>query len=153
LSQNDLDWLAARLSIAVYDTNRTTPEMSVRELKEALRDIPDIETLTIGYAPNGNQILHVADRSIEVSPAASNEEIRLALQNPFIRTENTKIMTIADQLKAARAQLAEARQGASNAVAESADASRVVLQEAQKVLKEAADLRAEVAELTNGGPA
>lgn len=60
--------------------------------------------------------------------------------------------TIGEQLKAARAQLAEARQGASNAVAESASASNAVLQEAKKVLKEANDLRAEVAELTNGGP-
>lgn len=60
--------------------------------------------------------------------------------------------TIGEQLKAARAQLAAARQSASSAVAESADASRAVLQEASKVLKEANDLRAEVAELTNGGP-
>jgi hypothetical protein len=153
LSQNDLDWLAARLSIAVYDVNRISPEMSVLELKAALSDIPGADSMTIGYAPNGNQLITVDGKTVEVGPMASNDEIRLALQNPFIRTENTKIMTIADQLKAARAQLAEARQGASNAVAESADASRVVLQEAQKVLKEAADLRAEVAELTNGGPA
>lgn len=60
--------------------------------------------------------------------------------------------TIAEQLKAARAQVAEARQAAASAVAESADAYRVVLQEVDKTRKEAADLRAEVAELTNGGP-
>jgi chromosome condensin MukBEF complex kleisin-like MukF subunit len=43
---NDLEWLAARLSIAVYDTNRLTPEMSVLELKDALHDIPGVEDLT-----------------------------------------------------------------------------------------------------------
>jgi hypothetical protein len=60
--------------------------------------------------------------------------------------------TIAEQLKAARAQLTEARDGAANAIAVSQDASKVVLGEVNKVLKEAEDLRAEVAELTNGGP-
>jgi hypothetical protein len=40
-----------------------------------------------------------------------------------------------------------------NAIAQSDDASKVVLGEVNKVLKEAEDLRAEVAELTNGGPA
>jgi hypothetical protein len=60
--------------------------------------------------------------------------------------------TIADQLKAARAQLAEARQAASDVVAESTDAARLVMQEVEKAKKEAADLRAEVAAPTNGGP-
>lgn len=62
-----------------------------------------------------------------------------------------RMTTIAEQLKAARAQLQDARQGAADAVTKSADASQVVLGEVNKVLKEAADLRAEVAELTNGG--
>jgi hypothetical protein len=61
-------------------------------------------------------------------------------------------MTISDQLKAARAQIAEARQSAANAVAETADASDLVKQEVGKLLKEAAALRAELAGLTNGGP-
>ncbi len=91
LSQSDLDWFAARLSIAVYDTNRETPEMSVYELKEALKDITGIDTLTIQSASNGNQVLTIGDRTLEVSPAASHDEIRLALQNPVIRTENTKL--------------------------------------------------------------
>lgn len=61
-------------------------------------------------------------------------------------------MTIADELKAARAQVAEARQAAANAVAESVSASNLAKQEAAKALKEAQDLRAELAGLTNGGP-
>jgi hypothetical protein len=61
-------------------------------------------------------------------------------------------MTISDQLKAARAQIAEVRQSAANAVAETADASDLVKQEVGKLLREAAALRAELAGLTNGGP-
>jgi hypothetical protein len=90
LNQNDLDWFAARLSIAVYDVNRISPEMSVLELKAALRDIVGSDQLTISYAPNGNQLIEIDGRTIEVGPMASNDEIRVALQNPFIRTENTK---------------------------------------------------------------
>lgn len=79
-------------------------------------------------------------------------EDRLNLAVYDINHGYTDMATIAEQLKAARAQLAEARQGASSAVAESASASSAVLVEVNKVLKEASDLRAEVAELTNGGP-
>ncbi len=74
------------------------------------------------------------------------------LQNPYL-TEKPHMTTIGEQLKAARDEIAEARKGASDAVADTADATRVVLGEVAKLKKEADDLRAEVAELTNGGPA
>ena len=90
LSTNDLDWFAARLSLAVYDTNRESPEMSIYELRQALRDIPGIETLTVEHRLFCT-LLHIDGRTLQVSPGASNEEIRLALQNPFVRTENTKM--------------------------------------------------------------
>lgn len=85
---------------------------------------------------------------------ATNEDIERALvcgklENPF---EKPKMTTIGELLKSARADIASARRGAAHAVAESADATKVVLQEVDKLRKEAADLRAEVAELTNGGP-
>lgn len=60
--------------------------------------------------------------------------------------------TIAEELKAARAKLAEARQSASSAVAESAHVSGLALEEVAKVVKETEDMRAELAGL-NGGPA
>ena len=88
--------------------------------------------------------------------AAAMEQIRGATEPPPLpeqSAEKPKMPTIAEQLKAARAKLAEARDGAVNAIAQSHDASKVVLGEVNKVLKEAEDLRAEVAELTNGGPA
>jgi hypothetical protein len=87
LSQDDLDWLAARLSIAVYDVDRTTPEMAIWELKQAF---PGLQT--ISTTPSGNQIFHFPDRDLEVGPMASNAEIATALQNPFVRTENTRII-------------------------------------------------------------
>jgi hypothetical protein len=147
----DLYWLNRRLDIATEEVRRLDPEMAMWELKQAF---PGLQT--VSHAENGNQVFNFADRSIEVGPMASNDEIAVALQNPFIKTENTRLEimpTIAEQLKAARAKLAEARDGAVNAIAQSDDASKVVLGEVNKVLKEAEDLRAEVAELTNGGPA
>jgi hypothetical protein len=93
LSQDDLDWLAARLSIAVYDVDRTTPEMAIWELKQAF---PGLQT--ISTTPSGNQIFHFPDKSIEVGPMASNAEIAVALENPFIKTENTRI-TMASPLQ------------------------------------------------------
>lgn len=68
--------------------------MGVQDLKESLSDIPGVTNLTVTYAPNGNQILHVGDKQIEVSPMASNEEIRAALQHPTIPTRNTKITMV-----------------------------------------------------------
>jgi len=50
-----------------------------------------ITGLTITYAPNGNQILHVGDKQIEVGPMASNDEIKAAIQNPTVPTANTKV--------------------------------------------------------------
>jgi hypothetical protein len=72
--------------------------MSAYELQAALKDITGSEQLTISYAQNGNQLIHIGDRTVEVGPMASNDEIRLALQNPFIRTENTKV-TMASPLQ------------------------------------------------------
>lgn len=60
--------------------------------------------------------------------------------------------TIAEQLKAAKADIAAVRQDAAAAVAETNDATSLVRQEIAKARKDAADLRAEVAGLTNGGP-
>jgi len=144
-------WLSKRLEIATEEVRRLTPEMSVRELREALKGIEGAEHLTMSYGPGGQQLIHIADKTVAVGPMASNEEIRLALENPFIKTENTK-MSIADDLKAARARLQQARQNASSAVAESANVAKLVMEEIAKVEKETEDMRAEIAGL-NGGPA
>jgi hypothetical protein len=79
MNKSDLDWFAARLSIAVFDVNRTTPDMAFWEYQQAF---PGLKA--ISGADNGNQIFHFADRDLEVGPMASNDEIALALANPFI---------------------------------------------------------------------
>ena len=133
---------------------------AVTNLKSQLGDIPGIETLNVTFG-DGFQNITISGRTIQVGAEASIEEIRQALNiqkidaafKPTPESTQKPMGTIAEQLKAARAQLAEARQGAANAVSECEDASRVVMQEVEKARKEAADLRAEVAGLTNGGPA
>jgi len=162
LNANDLEWYAARISIAVYDTNRETPEMSAYELREALKGIPGSEDLTIGRADNGNQIIHIGDKTLEVSPMASNDEIILALQNPFIRTENTKMSItgathLADSIKAkiqaAKDRMAKSTSNTDAALAKlnsAADQADVV---SKSIEKEADDLVASLGQFTNGGPA
>lgn len=79
ISENDLRWFAARLSIAVEDTKRFGG-MSVHELKQALKDVPGVESLTMGYTFDGNALVTIAGRTVEVSPTVSNEEIALAFR-------------------------------------------------------------------------
>lgn len=160
-NQNDLEWLAARLSIATYDVNRTTPEMSFRELQTRF---PELTGLS--YAANGNQILHTADRTLEVGPMASDDEIGVALQNPFVRTENTKIMSITGlQQGAFQAKLAEMRQKVADSQANGltkidrvvtagiAELDAAAEGAAAKANKEIADALQEFGLTTNGGPA
>jgi len=144
------------LKVIIAHWEAFKPFMSAADLKAALSHIPGIESLTITpYGPM--QIVRIGDKSATVSQNASPGEIERALTAAPIRLvprEQAKSMTtIGEQLKAARASIAAARTAASEAVSESADATRVVLQEVDKAKKEAADLRAEVAILTNGGPA
>ena len=165
ISQNDLDWFAARLSLAVYDTRRETPEMSVFELKQALHDIPGIDTLTMGYAPNGNQLITLGDKQLEVGPMASNDEIRTALLNPFVRTENTTLSITGLQQGAFQAKLAEMRQKIANSqaaglakidaavTAGAAELDAAAEGAAAKANKEIADALQEFGLTTNGGPA
>jgi hypothetical protein len=145
-----LDKLEDELTRATIDENwrnRVGRQAGLR----ARFNAPD---LTIRYM-GPFQVINLEGREITLGAMATDgqiaEEIK-RIRPPPIPTEKPKMPTIAEQLKAARAKLTEARDGAANAIAVSQDASRVVLGEVTKVLKEAEDLRAEVAELTNGGP-
>jgi hypothetical protein len=160
----DLDWFAARLAIAVHETRRLTPEMSVYELKAAFRGIEGSEALTVSYAPNGNQLINIGDKTLEVGPMASNDEIRLALQNPFIRTENTKMSisgyepgAIRDKLNALKVKGKQRRDQAIAKLEEAGMKHEYVSEEIERVAgqieKEADAAIAEFAEFTNGGPA
>lgn len=136
---------ANRLEIVVELTNQENRMKLLEKIREALAD----RRATVGYGDRGEIFVNLPEQSVTVLPTDSLSDIKAKLQNPF---ERPKMSTIGEQLKAARAKLAEAREGAANAVMQSADVSRVVKAEVDKVLKEAAELQAEVAELTNGGP-
>ena len=166
MTPHDLDWFAARLSIAVYDVNRTTPEMSVLETGAALRGrgVEGAETLTMNYAPNGNQLFQIGDKVLEVGPMASLDEIATALQNPFIRTENTKMSISGYEPGAIRAKLdalkkdGKARRDAAIAKLDDAgkkheEVSAEIERVAGQIEKEADAAIAEFSEFTNGGPA
>jgi hypothetical protein len=90
ISENDLRWFAARLLIAIKDTRRYGG-MSVHELKQALRDVSGAESLTLGYAPNGDELVTIAGRTVTVRPGASNAEIALAFREPATSTPNVSV--------------------------------------------------------------
>lgn len=160
MTPNDLEWFAARLSIAVHETRRLTPEMSVLELKAALRDVEGSETLTMSYAPNGNQLFHIGDKTLEVGPMASNEEIRLAALNPFIKTENTKMSITGikpGDVKGILQGVRDRQAGSLARVGELAAKSEMVAQAMDGVtgagIKELDDTLAELGQFSNLGPA
>lgn len=68
--------------------------MSYQDLREAFPDIPDVDTLQARITRNGNQIITIGNRSIEVGAMASNAEIRRALLN----TGNTKMTVLPNRL-------------------------------------------------------
>ncbi len=159
LSQGDLDWFAARLSIAVHETRRLTPEMAIWELKQAF---PGLQTISLGS--NGNQIFHFEDRELEVGPMASNDEIAAALQNPWVRTENTKMSISGYEPGAIKATMAaikeRGKQRRAQAIAklEGAgqkhdDVSAEIERVAGQIEKEADAALQEFAEFSNGPPA
>ncbi len=160
----DLYWLNRRLDIAIEEVRRLTPDMAIWELRKAF---PGLQT--VSPAPNGNQIFNFEDKSIEVGPMASNDEIAVALENPFIRTENTK-MTVnpIDRLKEKLAKAA----GVGGRVAAKIEAKADALIEREGMLEAKTDqafapheaiadqaatqldeIEAAVNILSNGGPA
>jgi hypothetical protein len=89
-SENDLRWFAAQRWIAFEDT-KEFGGMSVHELKQALRDIPGAESLTLGYASSGNELVTIAGHTIEVNPGTSSAEIALAFRDPVMSTPNVTV--------------------------------------------------------------
>lgn len=107
---------------------------------------PDLTVRQEGYF----QIINLEGHEITIGSNATDEQIGAEIAR--LRNEKPKMPTIAEQLRAARAEIANARQGAVDAVAQTGEAVNLVKAEIKKLEKEAADFRAEVAELTNGGP-
>lgn len=90
ISENDLRWFAARLSIAIEETKRFGG-MSVHDMKQALAAVPGVESLTMAYTFDGNLLVTIAGRTVEVSPSASNAEIELAFREPAMSTPNVTV--------------------------------------------------------------
>jgi septal ring factor EnvC (AmiA/AmiB activator) len=139
------DALEDSLKLAVVDENwkhRVGRQTDLRIKFNA----PDLTVRQEGYF----QILNLEGHEITIGSNATDDQI--AAEIARIRNETPKMPTIAEQLRAARAEIANARQGAVDAVAQTGEAVNAVKAEIKKLEKEAADFRAEVAELTNGGP-
>jgi hypothetical protein len=133
--------------------------MAIWELKQAF---PGLQTISL--APNGNQIFHFEDRELEVGPMASNDEIAAALQNPWIKTENTRMSisgyepgAIRDKLNALKVKGKQRRDEAIAKLDEAGKKHEAVSEEIERVAgqieKEADAAIAEFAEFTNGAPA
>lgn len=137
--------------------------MSVQDLKEALRDIPGSQGLTVQYGAQGNQVIHIGHRTIEVGPMASGDEIRAKLTNPFNGTD-TKPMSISGyepgSIKAKLEALKNVgKQRRDAALAKLDDAGKKheavnaeIESIAGQIEKEASDALQEFAEFSNGGP-
>jgi hypothetical protein len=76
----DLDWFAARLAIAVHDTN-AEQQMSIQTFREALKHIPGGSNMTMRYGLGGRtQIFIIGDDEVEVGPDATPSDIEAALE-------------------------------------------------------------------------
>ena len=136
--------------------------MSISDLREALSDIPGARDLTLGYGADGNQVVTIGDRSVEVGPMASNEEIRDALQSPSV-TEKP-LMTISgyepgsirEKLSALKEKGRQRRDAALAKLDDAGKKHEAVSEEIEKIAaqieKEADDALQEFASFTNGGP-
>lgn len=144
--------------------------MPIQDIIEFLKpDVEGADGLSMTYAPgSGNQVFHIGDKSVEVSPMASNAEIKAAFLSPWIPTANTKveIMSITGlQSGAFEAKLAEIKQRIADKQAQGLAkidgkiaAGAAKLDEAvdgvnAKIDAEVDAQLAEFAKFTNGGPA
>lgn len=169
LTRNDLDWFAARLSIAVYDTNREF-RLGIHEIKESLRHVSGIDALTMQYGPGGTQIYIMGDVKVSLPANASNADVEAALANPFVYAALPAISqgpfmsitgfqpgAIRAAIDAAKAKAQESLGAAmGNLAAAQSKAQQVpdaINQVAASMEKETADALQELATFTNGGPA
>jgi hypothetical protein len=80
VNQSALDWFAARLAIAVHDTN-AEQQMSIQSFREALNHIPGGSSMTMRYGNGGRtQIFMIGDDEVEVGPDATASDIEAALE-------------------------------------------------------------------------
>ncbi len=130
-------------------------------LKELLPGV----NFVLDYAPNGHEVITVGEQRFEITPAASDDEIRVRIANPFIPTENIQMSITGLQSGAFQAKLAEMRQKIADKQTQAlakidgtvsdglAKLEAAADGAATKAQKEIDDALQEFAEHTNGGPA
>ena len=84
IKQNDLDWYAARLAIAVYDTNAEY-RMSIQNIRDELKHLPGGSDLTMRYGQSGRtQIFMIGDIAVEVGLREKTKEIFVGAGNTML---------------------------------------------------------------------
>jgi hypothetical protein len=71
VNQTNLDWYAARLAVAIFDTNAEY-RMGIHNLREELKHVPGGKDLTMRYGSGGRtQIYTVGEEELEFSGVQS----------------------------------------------------------------------------------
>ncbi len=142
------------------------PDRAMRKARRLhLKELLPGVNFALDYAPNGNEVITVGDERFEISPAASDDEIKIRIANPFIPTANIQMSITGLQSGAFQAKLAEMRQKIADKQAQAlakidgtvtdglARLEAAADGATAKAHKEIEDALQEFAEHTNGGPA
>lgn len=113
---------------------------------------------TVNFGPKGETYLNLPEKSIQVLPTDTVEDIKAKLQNPFEKksmsiTDAGKLAgTIKDRINAAKSRIAQVSANTDGALAKLNDAADTGDRIAKQIESEAADLLAEIGQFSNGGP-
>lgn len=162
-----LDELEAQLKQAVFDINEEWRQMGVADLKDRLRKVVGIHTLTV---QPGSVVIN--NQTIPIGAAATDDEIAAAIQanitkiNGIISTTTTTVTrpmsitgahtlsaSIKDKIQAAKDRMAQSSAKTDNALKKFHNAVDVADNVSQSIETEADDLMKELGQFTNGGPA
>ncbi len=166
-TQADHDWYTLSIIGHVHDINAeyAMPDRAMRKARRLhLKVLLQGVNFTLDYAPNGHEVITVGEQRFEISPAASDDEIRARIANPFIPTENIQMSITGLQSGAFQSKLAEMRQKIAEKQAQAlakidgtvtdglARIEAAAAGATAKATKEIEDALQEFAEHTNGGP-
>lgn len=115
---------------------------------------------TVNYGPSGETFVNLTDKSIQVLPTDTVDDIKAKLSNPFESngamsiTDAGKLAgTIKDRINAAKTRIAQVSANTDGALAKLNDAADTGDKIAKQIEAEAEDLLAQIGQFTNGGPA
>jgi hypothetical protein len=113
---------------------------------------------TVNYGPRGETYVNLPEKSIEVLPHDTVEDIKAKLANPFEKkqmsiTDAGKLAgTIKDRINTAKQRIAQVSANTDGALAKLNDAADTGDKIAKQIEKEASELLAEIGQFDNGGP-